>query len=203
MYLLTSEIDNFEEESRQQIMQDIKQIRKLREIELQNNSIKRNVWLCPAYPEDLENTIKNPCVLNLNGKSNKLVFMWGFKEGRKKSWKQMQEGDVCIFGNMPNGWRYISIVKEKIKLENKERKYAFILEFPLNININKNKMRLKLGWTSRGSCIRDCRLDSQKAKTLMKYILKKIRKNYNVLSINNYEKKIVGLLQRMSHKDFC
>lgn len=169
---------------------------------------KRNVWLCPASSKDLENTIKNPCILNMNNESRKLVFLWAFKEGRKNSWDQMQKGDICIFGNMPEGWRYISIVKEKIyekdvgsKYLGLERKYAFTLEFPLNIKIDKNNMRLKLGWTSRGSCIRDCKLNTLKARSLMKYILKKIRKNYDLLSINNYEKRIVSILQGISYKD--
>jgi hypothetical protein len=113
----------------------------------------KNIWICPASKENLEMTIKN----KYNGQ-----YVWALNANRKKSYEQLQSGDICLFGSlrMNQGFRYLGIVKDKKILTEYEDnwpfktpsgtfwKYSFTLDI-YEINIEPDKMRELRGFSRR------------------------------------------------------
>ena len=113
-----------------------------------------SIWIGPASKENLNLTIRN---------TYQNEYCWAFngtKSGRNK-FDSMQVGDICIFGNLIEGYNYYGIVKQKhILTENESLIWPFrsksgtnwIHKFVINdvnqCNILPEQARHFRGWTN-------------------------------------------------------
>ena len=111
-----------------------------------------NIWICPATRDNLKMTIIN----KYDGK-----HIWALNANRKKSFDQMNIGDICLFGSLrkDEGFNYVGIVESKKILTEVEDnwpfktpsgtfwKYSFTLKI-YEINITPNQMRELRGFTN-------------------------------------------------------
>ena len=112
-----------------------------------------NIWICPAHSKNLEKTIVN----KYNGE-----YVWALNEKRKKSFDEMNIGDICLFGLLAKdeGLQYMGFVKDIIILDTTEDewpfrspsgtywKYAFTFDCIYKINISPSKARELRGFNS-------------------------------------------------------
>ena len=114
-----------------------------------------NIWICPAHPLNLEKTIINPY---------KNKYLWALNAKRKKSFDELNKGDICLFGSLRKneGLKYMGIVKTKKTINKIEDdwpfkspsgvywKYVFTLSIK-KINIVPQKARELRGWNEKQS----------------------------------------------------
>ena len=111
-----------------------------------------SMYLCPAHSSNLEKTIKNKSKFSFTDNNE---YMWALNSNREKTWKKMNAGDVCVFGNK-DGWKYSAVVKSKIRIDDKEDKwpfksnsgpwvFVFLLHKPKLINISCKQIQDILG----------------------------------------------------------
>lgn len=106
------------------------------------NSIK-NVWICPANPKNLQISIVNTFENN--------EYMWAFSEKFVKKWNNLSIGDLCIFGNTKNKFKYAAIVKDKMIITDDnwpfkspsgcKWKYGYTLEQPFEIDLSSEDIK--------------------------------------------------------------
>lgn len=114
-----------------------------------------NIWICPASPQNLNKTIIN----EYNGE-----HIWALNAKRQKSFDEIKEGDICLFGRLRDGegLMYMGIVKSKKILQEIDDewpfkspsgvfwKYAFTLSI-YKIDILSDKVRELRGWNKTQS----------------------------------------------------
>ena len=128
----------------------------------------RNIWICPAHPENLQKTI-------INKYKNKNI--WAFNAKRGNSFNELTIGDICLFGRLrkDEGLSYMGIVETKKIIDEIEDdwpfkspsgtywKYAFTLSV-YKINISSSKARELRGWNKNQSWQTQTKLSNGKTK---------------------------------------
>ena len=112
-----------------------------------------SIWICPGSTKNLDVTIKNTY------QGEHCWALNGTKTGENK-FNKMRKGDICIFGNLKDGYNYYGIVKEiQILLEYEglmwpfrsesgtNWKHKFVVEDIKKCNISPKKARDFRGWT--------------------------------------------------------
>ena len=113
-----------------------------------------SIWICPASNENLKLTIQN----TYQGE-----YCWalnGTTSGQNK-FNNMRIGDICIFGNLKDGYNYYGIVKRKQILSENESLiwpfhsksgtswiHKFVIEDIQICNILPEQARHLRGWTN-------------------------------------------------------
>ena len=114
-----------------------------------------SIWICPASTQNLNVTIKNKY------QGENCWALNGTKTGENK-FNKMRKGDICIFGDLLDGYNYYGIVKEKqILLESESLmwtfrsesgtiwKHKFVVENIKKCNISPEKAKYFRGWTKK------------------------------------------------------
>jgi hypothetical protein len=114
-----------------------------------------SIWMCPASTQNLNVTIKNTY------QGENCWALNGTKTGENK-FNKMRKGDICIFGDLLDGYNYYGIVKEKqILLESESLmwtfrsesgticKHKFVVENIKKCNISPEKAKYFRGWTKK------------------------------------------------------
>jgi hypothetical protein len=114
-----------------------------------------SIWMCPASTQNLNVTIKNTY------QGENCWALNGTKTGENK-FNKMRKGDICIFGDLLDGYNYYGIVKEKQILSESESlmwtfrsesgtiwKHKFVVENIKKCNISPEKAKYFRGWTKK------------------------------------------------------
>lgn len=113
-----------------------------------------SIWICPASKENMNLTIQN---------THRGEYCWalnGTKAGQNK-FNNMRVGDICVFGNLKDGYNYYGIVKQKQILSEYESLiwpfrsksgtnwiHKFVIKNIKICNISPEKARYFRGWTN-------------------------------------------------------
>ena len=104
------------------------------------------IWVCPATRENLEKTIDRPHLGEHSWALNGTVV------GRAK-FDRMRIGDVCLFGNMKDGFWHVGVVSADCwpvpSPSGTPWKHVFVLGRVYACDIPGETARRLRGWTSR------------------------------------------------------